>query len=278
MDKLDFQGPIGVFDSGFGGLTILRDLRRHLPQYDYIYLGDNARAPYGVRSFDLIYSFTLQAVKWLFRQGCPLVILACNTASAKALRSIQQNDLPAIDPTRRVLGVIRPTVESIGHLSRNRSVALLGTPGTVSSRSYDLEVAKLYPGMRFVSKACPMFVPLVENNEIDTPATDYFVDRYLTEMLAEGTQPDTVLLGCTHYPMLYDKIARRLGSEVNVVCQGDIVARSLVDYFKRHPEMESRCTRGGECAFYTTENADKFGILAEIFLKKSVKANHVELS
>ena len=271
-------GPIGVFDSGFGGLTILKDLRKRLPRYDYIYLGDNARAPYGVRSFDVVYSFTLQAVKWLFSQGCPLVILACNTASAKALRSIQKNDLPSLAPDRRVLGVIRPTVEAVGALSSRRSVAVLGTPGTVSSRSYDMEIDKLFPGTTVASKACPMWVPLIENNEIDTPATDYFVDRYLAELLAQGTDPDTVLLACTHYPLLYDKIKARLAPGVKVVKQGELVAESLADYLRRHPEIESRCTKGGDCRFYTSENAARFAKLAEIFLKEPIEANHVELS
>lgn len=274
-------GPIGVFDSGFGGLTILKDLRERLRQYDYVYLGDNARAPYGVRSFDVVYRFTLQAVSWLFGQGCPLVILACNTASAKALRSIQQNDLPLIAPDRRVLGVIRPTVEAVGALSRNRSVGVLGTPGTVGSHSYDLEISKLFPDFTVASVACPMWVPLIENGEIDTPATDYFVERYLVQLFGQNTSPDTIVLACTHYPLLYDKIVRFVGPEVNVVRQGEIVATSLEDYLRRHPEIERRCSRVadgyGTCRYYTTESADRFAGLAELFMKETVIANHVDL-
>lgn len=275
-------GPIGVFDSGFGGLTILKELRENLPAYDYVYLGDNARAPYGVRSFEVVYKFTLQAVMWLFQRGCPLVVLACNTASAKALRSIQQNDLPRIAPDRRVLGVIRPTAEAVGELSHTRSVGILGTPGTVSSGSYDIEIKKLFPDIRVVSQACPMWVPLIENGEIDTPATDYFVDRYLSELFALGTDPDTLVLACTHYPLLYDKIVRRVGPSVNVIRQGDLVAVSLSDYLRRHPDMECRCRRApaggiGSCEYYTTESADRFSSLATIFLHDYVSAGHVDL-
>ncbi len=273
-------GPIGVFDSGFGGLTILKELRHRLPQYEYVYLGDNARAPYGVRSFDVVYRFTLQAVKWLFGRGCPLVILACNTASAKALRSIQQRDLPELAPDRRVLGVIRPTAEAVGELSRNRSVGVLGTPGTVSSGSYDIEITKLFPDIQVTSQACPMWVPLIENGEIETPATDYFVDRYISELLDQGTAPDTILLACTHYPLLYDKIVKRVGNSVNVVKQGELVAESLASYLYRHPEIESRCLKNetGGCKYFTTESADRFVSLAELFLHEPILANHVDLS
>ncbi|MCM1109945.1 MAG: glutamate racemase [Clostridium sp.] len=270
-------GPLGVFDSGFGGLTILREIRRALPAIDCLYLGDNARAPYGVRSFDVVYEFTLEAVRYLFSRGCPLVILACNTASAKALRSIQQNDLPMIAPDRRVLGVIRPTVELLGSISRTGHIGVLGTDGTVSSRSYDLEIAKLHPGFTVASQACPLWVPLIENGEIDTPATDYFVSRYTSDLMARDPLIDTVILGCTHYPLLLEKIRRALPPEVTIVTQGEIVAASLSDYLRRHPEIDRRLTRGGQCRYLTTENAGRFGHFAEFFMKSPVEANHVDL-
>lgn len=266
-----------MFDSGFGGLTILHRIRELMPEYDYLYLGDNARAPYGQRSFDVVYRFTLQAVEHLFSEGCRLVILACNTASAKALRTIQQNDLPGIDPSRRVLGVIRPTAEIVGEISRNGSVGVLGTPGTVNSGSYDIEITKLHPGFKVFSQACPLWVPLIENGEIDTPATDYFVSKYTGMLMEQSPDIDTVLLACTHYPLLLDKIRRALPEHVAVVPQGEIVARSLRDYLMRHPEMEQRITRGGTCRYQTTENSERFSALAQIFLKKEVEANHVDL-
>lgn len=270
-------GPIGVFDSGYGGLTILKEIRRLLPDYDYIYLGDNARAPYGPRSFDVVYRFTLEAVRYLFSRGCRLVILACNTASAKALRSIQQNDLPEIDPTRRVLGVIRPTVERLGELSANGNIGVLGTCGTVRSQSYDMEIAKLYPDFITTSQACPMWVPLVENHEANDGGADYFVEKYLSELFAKKHDIDTVLLACTHFPILYPKIRERVREDVRVVCQGEIVAESLADYLRRHPEMESRCTRGGRCTYLTTENPEAFSSLARIFLDEPVEVGHIDL-
>ncbi len=273
---LPYSGPIGVFDSGYGGLTILKNIRERLPQYDYIYLGDNARAPYGTRSFDVVYRFTLEAVKYLFAQGCPLVILACNTASAKALRSIQQKDLPGIDATRRVLGVIRPTVEALSGLTESGVIGVLGTQGTVKSRSYDMEVAKLYTGYTTVSQACPMWVSLVENHEADAPGADYFVDKYVGELLAQNKDIDTVLLACTHFPILYDKIRERMPENIKVVCQGDIVAGSLADYLARHPEMDGRCTKGASCRFLTTENPESFSSLARIFLNEHVDVSHVD--
>lgn len=276
-EKLSYIGPIGVFDSGFGGLTILREMRRQLPDYDYIYLGDNARAPYGPRSFDMVYRFTLEAVNALFEQGCPLVILACNTASAKALRSIQQNDLPGIDPSRRVLGVIRPTVERLGQLSSNGHVGILGTIGTVRSRSYDLEIAKLYPDFTVDSQACPMWVPLVENHEAAEPGADYFVRKYVDELFDRSPDVDTVVLACTHFPILFDKIRRVVKSNVKVVCQGEIVADSMADYLSRHPEMESRLTRGGRCRYLTTENPESFSALARIFLDEPVEVEHIDI-
>lgn len=256
---------------------MLREIRRRLPQYDYLYLGDNARAPYGTRSFDVVYRFTLEAVERLFDLGCRLVILACNTASAKALRTIQQNDLPRIDPSRRVLGVIRPTVEELGRLSANGHIGLFGTPGTVRSRSYDMEIAKLYPTFRVRSQECPMWVPLVENSEYDASGADYFVKKYVDMLFAADPQVDTVLLGCTHYPLLYDKIRACVPAQAKVVAQGEIVARSLEDYMRRHPDMARRCTTGGACRYLTTENPDKFGDMASLFLGEEIDANHIDL-
>ena len=270
-------GPIGVFDSGYGGLTILKGIREALPQYDYLYLGDNARTPYGTRSFDVVYRFTRQAVEALFSRGCHLVILACNTASAKALRSIQQKDLPGWDSTRRVLGVVIPTVEALGSISRNGNIGLLGTPGTVSSGTYDIEIAKFFPQFRTVSVACPMWVPLVENKEFDSPGADYFVKKYVDELFTQEPETDTVILGCTHYPLLIDKIRKEIGSRATIVTQGELVGASLADYLRRHPEMEADCTKGGTCEFLTTENPDKFNELAEIFLRTPLKASHIDL-
>lgn len=271
------QGPIGVFDSGYGGLTILREIRRRLPQYDYIYLGDNARAPYGPRSFDVVYRFTLEAVRYLFSRGCRMVILACNTASAKALRTIQQCDLPQIDPTRRVLGVIRPTAEVLGDLSQTGHIGVLGTSGTIRSGSYDMEVAKLHPDFTVTSQACPMWVPLIENDEADSPGADYFVDKYIRELLAGDAAIDTIVLACTHYPLLYPKIRARVPENIKVVRQGEIVASSLADYLHRHPEMESRCLKGGVCRYLTTENPATFTHLARIFLGEPVEVDHIDL-
>lgn len=270
-------GPIGVFDSGYGGLTILNEIRRALPQYDYIYLGDNARAPYGTRSFDIVYRFTLEAVRYLFEQGCQLVILGCNTASAKALRSIQQNDLPSIDPARRVLGVIRPTVEKIGEISKTGNIGIVGTPGTVRSRSYNMEIEKLYPQFNTFSQACPMWVPLVENGEATGDGTDYFVKRDIELLLAQQPGIDTVILGCTHYPILKDKVEKYVPAGVTVLSQGAIVAESLSDYLDRHPEMAARCSRGATCRYLTTESSDKFSESASIFLSEPVKATSITL-
>ncbi len=273
--------PIGVFDSGYGGLTILREMQKLLPQYDYLYLGDNARAPYGTRSFDIVYRFTLQAVEELFRRGCKLVILACNTASAKALRSIQQNDLPRIDPSRRVLGVIRPTVEQLGTLTRSNHVGLFATPGTVRSNSYALEVAKLFPRMELTGHACPMWVPLVENNEADKPGADYFVSQDVKALMKADPAIDTVILGCTHYPLLYPKIRACLPPDVRLIAQGEIVAKSLTDYLHRHPEMESRLSRSehqGHTEYLTTEQAEPFARMASLFLHTDIEATQITLS
>ncbi len=270
-------GAIGVFDSGYGGLTILSEIRQRLPQYDYIYLGDNARAPYGTRSFDIVYRFTLEAVRYLFDQGCRLVILACNTASAKALRSIQQNDLPHIDPSRRVLGVIRPTVEKIGQISRNGNIGIVGTPGTVQSASYDMEIAKLYPEFHVYSQACPMWVPLVENRESDSPGADYFIKQEIDRLFHKESTIDTVILGCTHYPLLYNKIRKYVPSSAAIIKQGEIVAESLDNYLHRHPEMDACCAKGGTCRYLTTESADKFTEMASIFLGRQVTGYHIDL-
>ena len=240
-------GPIGVFDSGYGGLTILREIKEALPQYDFIYLGDNARTPYGTRSFEIVYEFTLQAVTKLFEMGCHLVILACNTASAKALRTIQINDLPHLDVTRRVLGVIRPTVEGIGAITHSRHVGVLATNGTILSQSYPLEIRKLFPDITVSSQACPLWVPLVENNEAQGEGTDYFVKKYIDELMAKDPQIDTIILGCTHYPLLLPKIKQYLPAGVEVVSQGAWVADRLKDYLRPHAEMDKKCTKGGRC-------------------------------
>lgn len=272
-------GPIGVFDSGYGGLTILEGIRKMLPQYDYVYLGDNARTPYGTRSFDIVYRFTLQAVNRLFDEGCPLVILGCNTASAKALRSIQQNDLPySADPSRRVLGVIRPTVERLSEISRTGHIGVFGTPGTIQSRSYDIEISKINPDFVTTGHACPMWVPLVENNEAESDGADYFVRQEIDRLLAADPEIDTIILGCTHYPLLEQKIRKYLPEGINLVMQGEITAVSLADYLQRHPEMERRISREGSCRYLTTENAEKFSSMASVFLHQPIEATQVRLS
>lgn len=270
-------GPIGIFDSGYGGLTILSKIRRALPQYDYLYLGDNARTPYGTRSFEVVYEFTRQAVVKLFEMGCHLVILACNTASAKALRSIQMNDLPRIDPARRVLGVIRPTVECIGSITHTRHVGILATPGTIKSESYPLEIHKLFPDICVKGEACPLWVPLVENNEAQGDGADYFVHKYIHQLLAQDPAIDTVILGCTHFPLLLPKIKQHIPPHINIVAQGELVADSLHDYLQRHPDMDARCTRGGSCLYYTTEAEEKFRESASIFLNEQIDVHRIEL-
>ena len=275
------KGPIGVFDSGFGGLTILRDIKKRLPQYDYLYLGDNARAPYGTRSFDTVYEFTLEAVRELMMRGCPLVILACNTASAKALRTIQQQDLPRMeDPTRRVLGVIRPTAEAIGELSQSRHIGIFATPGTVNSRSYDIEISHLHKDFVTNSQACPMWVHLIENGQMDTPGADYFIQKDTEALLAKDSEIDTVILGCTHYPLIADKIKKYLPAHIKVVSQGSIVAKSLADYLIRHPEMERRLSKHepeGIVTYLTTEHPERFDTLASLFVGHSVESSHCAL-
>lgn len=270
-------GPIGVFDSGYGGLTILSKIRELLPQYDYIYLGDNARTPYGTRSFEIVYEFTLQAVTKLFEMGCHLVILACNTASAKALRSIQMNDLPRIDPTRRVLGVIRPTVECIGNITQSRHIGVLATAGTIKSESYPLEVHKLFPDIKVSGEACPLWVPLVENNEAKGDGTDYFIRKYIDELLAKDKEIDTVILGCTHYPLLLPKIKQYMPQNITTVAQGELVAKSLKDYLYRHPEIDARCTKNKQCIYCTTEAEEKFIESASTFLNEEVTVQRISL-
>ncbi|WP_294472437.1 glutamate racemase [uncultured Bacteroides sp.] len=270
-------GPIGVFDSGYGGLTILNKIREVLPDYDYIYLGDNARTPYGTRSFEIVYEFTLQAVTKLFEMGCHLVILACNTASAKALRSIQMTDLPDIDPDRRVLGVIRPTVECIGSITKSRHIGILATAGTIKSESYPLEVHKLFPDIQVNGVACPMWVPLVENNEAQNEGTDYFISKYINQLLQKDELIDTVILGCTHYPILLPKIIKYIPENIRVIAQGEYVAESLRDYLSRHPEMDAKCTKNGDCYFYTTEAEDKFIESASTFLNQQISVKRISL-
>ena len=270
-------GPIGVFDSGYGGLPILDKIREVLPEYDYIYLGDNARAPYGTRSFEVVYEFTRQAVNKLFDMGCHLVILACNTASAKALRSIQMNDLPGIDPARRVLGVIRPTVECVGEISKNQHIGVLATAGTIKSESYPLEIHKLFPEIQVSGTACPMWVSLVENNESQDEGADYFIRKYIDQLLSKDPQIDTVILGCTHFPILLPKIRQYIPEHISVIAQGEYVAESLKDYLKRHPEMDAKCTKNGNCQFYTTEAEEKFSESASTFLKQQISVKHITL-
>ena len=270
------KGAIGVFDSGYGGLTILDKIREKMPEYDYIYLGDNARTPYGTRSFEVVYNFTLQAVRKLFELGCPLVILACNTASAKALRSIQQIDLPQIAPWKRVLGVIRPTVECIGEMTTTRHIGVLATTGTIKSESYPLEVRKLFPDITITGEACPMWVPLVENNESQSEGADYFIRQHIERLLQKDPLIDTILLGCTHYPLLMEKIRKFTPSHIRIIAQGEYVAESLQDYLRRHPEMDNLCSQGGTCRFLTTESEQKFKESASIFLSQTNQELKIE--
>lgn len=271
------QGAIGVFDSGYGGLTILHGIRQLLPQYDYLYLGDNARAPYGPRSFDVVYDFTRQAIKKLFDMGCQLVIIGCNTASAKALRSIQQNDLPKWDPDRRVLGIIRPTAEIIGKLTRNNHVGLLATEGTVKSQSYNMEIAKLWPHIQVTGQACPFWVLLVEYNEADSPGADYFVKKRIDQLMQQDPDIDTIILGCTHFPLLMPKIRKYVGSGIRIVPQGEYVAESLKTYLEHHQDLEKRLTRHGTVKYFTTESPEKFQESATIFLREKVEVAHINL-
>ena len=271
------RNPIGVFDSGYGGLTVLKEIVHQLPQYDYLYLGDSARSPYGNRSFDTVYQYTLQCVKWFFDQGCSLVILACNTASAKALRTIQQNDLPRLAPDNRVLGVIRPTAEIIGQFSETGKVGVLATNGTVASESYPMEIAKFFPALTVIQEACPMWVPLVENNEQHSKGADYFVKKNLENIFEKGEDIDVMLLACTHYPLLKETIEEYLPVGVKLLSQGEIVAKSLVDYLQRHPEIEGRCSKEGRRSFYTTDSTTDFDQHATVFFGQEVQSKHVDL-
>lgn len=277
QDLSRIPGPIGVFDSGYGGLTILSKIREAMPEYDYVYLGDNARTPYGTRSFEIVYEFTRQAVVKLFEMGCQLVILACNTASAKALRSIQINDLPHMDPQRRVLGVIRPTVECIGDITHSRHVGVLATAGTIKSESYPMEIHKLFPDIKVSGEACPMWVPLVENNEAQSIGADYFIQKHIENLLRKDPDIDTVVLGCTHYPLLLPKIKQFMPSGIEIVAQGEYVAESLKDYLRRHPEMDAKSTKNGACTFCTTEAEDKFIESASAFLNENISVQRITL-
>lgn len=271
------NGPIGVFDSGYGGLTILEGIRSRMPQYDYLYLGDNARTPYGTRSFDVVYEFTLQAVRKLFSLGCPLVVLGCNTASAKALRTIQQEYLPFNAPDRRVLGVIRPTAEVVGQLTKSGHIGVLATSGTIKSDSYRLEIQKLHPESHVTGLACPMWVPIIENGEYDKPGADYFVRDRIEALLAADPLIDTIILGCTHYPLLLDKIRKYCPPHITLVPQGRYIAESLETYLLRHQDMDNRITRGGTCRYFTTESADEFRESASLFLREQVDAERIVL-
>ncbi|MFV0593670.1 MAG: glutamate racemase [Draconibacterium sp.] len=271
--------PIGVFDSGYGGLTVLKELVATLPEYDFLYLGDNARTPYGTRSFDVVYKYTLQCVKYLFAQGCPLIIIACNTASAKALRNIQMLDLPSLAPNNRVLGVIRPSVEKVAEITRNGHVGVLGTVGTVTSESYPIELEKWSEGRvkSTVQEACPMWVPIVENNEIETEGAEFFVKKNIQNILKKDEDIDTLILGCTHYPLLETLIRKYVPEEIEILKQGHIVAEKLTDYLKRHPEMEVRLSRGGSIDFRTTESTATFENKASVFMNRDVKASTIVL-
>ncbi len=271
------QQPIGIFDSGYGGLSILKEITATLPQYDYIYMGDNARAPYGTRDFDTVYEYTLQCVKWFLAQGCRLIILACNTASAKALRTIQQNDLPKMDPGIRVLGVIRPTSEVIGKYSKTGHVGVMGTTGTVQSGSYVIEIGKFFPGIKVCQEACPMWVSLVENNEYKSPGADYFVKKHIDQLLQQDAAIDSILLACTHYPLLLEKIMKFTPENITVISQGHIVAASLLDYLQRHPEMETCCSKNGTRRFFTTGEPADFNNHASLFYGEEISCQKIHL-
>jgi len=275
---MDTTGPIGVFDSGYGGLTVLKEIVKQLPEYHYIYMGDNARSPYGTRSFETVYQYTLESVEWFFKQGCPLVILACNTASAKALRTIQQHELPKMDASKRVLGVIRPTSEIIGNYSATKKVGILGTTGTVQSGSYPIEIEKFFPEITVYQEACPMWVPLIENNEHQSEGADYFVKKYLSHLMRQSNEIDTVLLACTHYPLIIDKIKQYLNPGIKIVSQADIVANSLVNYLHRHPEIAQKCSKAEKIDFYTTDSTADFDRQAAIFFGTAIVSKHLDLA
>jgi glutamate racemase len=277
VEKQKTYKPIGVFDSGFGGLTVLKEIVKEMPQYDYLYLGDNARAPYGSRSFETVYEYTLECVTHLFDMGCELVILACNTASAKALRTIQQKDLPKIAPNKRVLGVIRPTTEIIGNYTKTGNVGVLGTAGTVSSGSYLVEIEKFFPELKVYQEACPMWVPLIENNEYQNEGADYFIKKHVTQLMQQQPKIDAIILGCTHYPLIIDKIKSYLPNNVQLLSQGPIVASGLMDYLQRHPEMEVNCSKSGTVSFYTTDLPETFDKAATLFYGAPVTSKHLAL-
>jgi glutamate racemase len=271
------DGPIGVFDSGYGGLTVLKEITEKLPQYDYVYLGDNARAPYGGRSFDTVYQYTLQSVEWFFKMGCPLVIIACNTASAKALRTIQQNDLPLMGPDKRVLGVIRPTTEIIGNYTKTNQVGILGTRGTVHSNSYPTEIAKFFPGITVLQQACPMWVPLIENNEHLSAGADYFIKKNIAQLLNQAADIDTILLACTHYPLLLEKLQQYVPAGTTLLSQGHIVAKSLQEYLAKHRSLDEKCTKNGKVSFYTTDSTEDFDKQGAAFYGKPIISTYLEL-
>jgi glutamate racemase len=271
------QGPIGIFDSGYGGLTILKEIINKLPKYDYLYLGDNARTPYGNRSFETVYKYTLECVNELFNRGCHLVILACNTASAKALRSIQQNDLPIIDPKKRVLGVIRPTAETIGTFSKNKKIGILATQGTIASQSYPIEIQKFFPDINVYQEACPLWVPLVENNEYNKPGADYFIKQHINNLLSQSGNIDCIVLGCTHYPLLEDKIKSYLPKHIQLLSQGKLVAESLATYLENHPEIEAMCKKTKNYHFLTTDSSETFNLQATHFFGNKVNSEHITL-
>jgi glutamate racemase len=277
LEKTKTYQPIGIFDSGFGGLTVLKAIKQQLPQYDYLYLGDNARAPYGSRSFDTVYEYTLECVKHLFSMGCELIILACNTASAKALRSIQQKNLPLIDPNKRVLGVIRPTTEIIGNNSKTGHVGVLGTSGTVNSGSYLVEIEKFFPRLKVYQEACPMWVPLIENNDYQNPGANFFIERHVKNIMAKQKDIDAIILACTHYPIIMNQIKTFLPSHVQLLSQGEIVASSLKDYLMRHPDIEKTCSKNGSLEFYTTDLPETFDTSATLFYGETIQSKHLAL-
>lgn len=269
--------PIGIFDSGYGGLTVFRAIKDLMPQYDYVYLGDNARAPYGNRSFETVYEYTWECVQWFFKQNCPLVILACNTASAKALRNIQRLNLPVTNPDKRVLGVIRPSAEIIGNYTKTKKIGIMGTKGTVDSQSYPIEIKKFSPDANVFQIACPQLVPLIENNEYETEAADYFVKKYVDALFSQSDEIDTILLACTHYPLLLDKIQKHAPKDVTILSQGELVAESLKDYLHRHPDVETSITKSGQVQFFTTDDAKDFDEHASYFFGEAVNAQHLHL-
>jgi glutamate racemase len=274
---MNTKGAIGVFDSGYGGLTVLKEIVQQLPDYHYLYLGDNARSPYGTRTFETVYHYTLESVQWFFDHGCELVILACNTASAKALRTIQQNDLSRMGTSKRVLGVIRPTTEVIGHFSTTGQIGILGTKGTVQSLSYIIEIEKFFPQLKVFQEACPMWVPLIENNEYLSPGADYFIKKNLDQLFAQSKEIDTLLLACTHYPLLIDKLKALVPKGIQIIEQGAIVAKSLVNYLDRHPELESKCVKNSRIDFFTTDDPADFNDKGSLFFGKPIQSRHITL-